>query len=93
MLLSDSLGGNAKTQIFINAIPTAANLTETENSLMYGTNARAIKNESTKNELNKEMLKLKKAVDHWKEQAGLTPEQRSRVDLMPIQNIRQIGEE
>ena len=31
-------------------------------------------NDATKNESNKEMVKLKKLVDHWKEQAGLSPE-------------------
>lgn len=36
MLMSDSLGGNAKTLMFVNVSPAESNLDETYNSLMYG---------------------------------------------------------
>lgn len=36
MLMSDSLGGNAKTLMFVNVSPAESNLEETYNSLMYG---------------------------------------------------------
>ena len=33
-----------------------------------------MQNDASKNEANKDMLRLKKQVDYWKEQAGLSPE-------------------
>lgn len=35
MLMSDSLGGNAKTLMFVNVSPAESNLEETYNSLLY----------------------------------------------------------
>jgi hypothetical protein len=35
MLMSDSLGGNAKTLVFVNVSPTESNLEESYNSIMY----------------------------------------------------------
>jgi hypothetical protein len=35
MLMSDSLGGNAKTLMFVNVSPAESNLDESYNSLMY----------------------------------------------------------
>ena len=55
-----------------------------QNSLAYATRVRTIKNEVTKNEANKEILKLRKQLDYWKEQAGLSPAQRAYVDLEDI---------
>lgn len=49
---------------------------------------RTIKNEVSKNESNREMLKIRKALEHWKEQAGLSPELRQRVDLEEVANSR-----
>lgn len=43
MLMSDSLGGNAKTLMFVNVSPTDSNLDETQNSLQYATRVRTIK--------------------------------------------------
>jgi len=34
-------------------------------------------NDASRNEANKDMLRLKKQVDYWKEQAGLPPEVRA----------------
>ncbi len=39
-----------------------------QNSLAYATRVRTIKNDVTKNEANKEILKLRKQIDYWKEQ-------------------------
>lgn len=33
-----------------------------------------LQNDASKNEMNKDMLRLKKQVEYWKEQAGLSPE-------------------
>ncbi|GLI62984.1 hypothetical protein VaNZ11_005841 [Volvox africanus] len=90
MLMSDSLGGNAKTLMFVNVSPTDANLDETQNSLQYATRVRTIKNDATKNEANKEMLRLKKQVEYWKEQAGLPADQRDIVDLVEVSEARSL---
>ncbi len=44
-----------------------------QNSLAYATRVRTIKNDVTKNEANKEILKLKKQIDYWKEQVLTLP--------------------
>ena len=42
-VMQDSLGGNAKTLMFVNVAPTDANLDESQNSLVYATRVRTIK--------------------------------------------------
>lgn len=59
-----------------------------QNSLQYATRVRTIKNDVSKNEANKDMQKLRRQLEYWKEQAGLTPEQRRFVDLEEITNER-----
>lgn len=54
---------------------------------------RTIKNEVTKMESNKEMMKLRRQSDYWKAQAGLSPEQRAYVDLDDITDERHRFEE
>jgi hypothetical protein len=49
MLMSDSLGGNAKTLMFVNVSPSANDVEETQNSLTYATRVRAIINDASKN--------------------------------------------
>jgi hypothetical protein len=46
MLMSDSLGGNAKTLMFVNVSPAESNLDESQNSLTYATRVRTIKNDA-----------------------------------------------
>ncbi|XP_044470312.1 kinesin-like protein KIN-14E isoform X1 [Mangifera indica] len=70
MLMSDSLGGNAKTLMFVNVSPAESNLDETYNSLMYASRVRSIVNDPSKNISSKEVARLKKLVSYWKEQAG-----------------------
>ncbi|XP_059440538.1 kinesin-like protein KIN-14E [Corylus avellana] len=70
MLMSDSLGGNAKTLMFVNVSPAESNLDETYNSLMYASRVRSIVNDPSKNISSKEVTRLKKLVAYWKEQAG-----------------------
>eukprot|EP00250_Pteridium_aquilinum_P014168 c21823_g1_i1 orf=2-1138(+) len=89
MLMSDSLGGNAKTLMFVNISPADSNLDETSNSLGYASRVRAITNDATKNVSSKEVVRLKKLVAHWKEQAGKRPDDE---DLEDIQDERHIKE-
>ncbi|KAG6401110.1 hypothetical protein SASPL_137955 [Salvia splendens] len=70
MLMSDSLGGNAKTLMFVNVSPAQSNLDETYNSLSYASRVRSIVNDPSKNVSSKEVARLKKLVAYWKEQAG-----------------------
>ena len=59
-----------------------------QNSLAYATRVRTIKNEVTKHEASRELLKLRKQLEYWKEQAGLSPAQRAYVDLEDIADER-----
>ncbi|KAE9466294.1 hypothetical protein C3L33_01794, partial [Rhododendron williamsianum] len=70
MLMSDSLGGNAKTLMFVNISPAETNLDETNNSLTYASRVRAVVNDPKKNVSSKEVLRLKKLLAYWKEKAG-----------------------
>ncbi|KAL2531195.1 Kinesin-like calmodulin-binding protein [Abeliophyllum distichum] len=70
MLMSDSLGGNAKTLMFVNISQAESNLDETYNSLMYASRVRSIVNDPNKNISSKEVARLKRLVAYWKEQAG-----------------------
>ncbi|CAD6259157.1 unnamed protein product [Miscanthus lutarioriparius] len=70
MLMSDSLGGNAKTLMFVNVSPAESNLEETYNSLMYASRVRCIVNYTSKHVAPKEIMRLRKLIAYWKEQAG-----------------------
>lgn len=65
----------------------------TQNSLAYATRVRTIKNDVTKMESNKEITRLKKALEYWKEQAGLPPQHRAFVDLLDIEDKRNVPED
>mmetsp|Transcript_30689 Transcript_30689/g.47874 ORF Transcript_30689/g.47874 Transcript_30689/m.47874 type:complete len:115 (+) Transcript_30689:2-346(+) len=45
MLMQDSLGGSAKTLMFVNISPCRSNAEETVNALRYASRARSIENE------------------------------------------------
>ncbi|KAA8532112.1 hypothetical protein F0562_006746 [Nyssa sinensis] len=85
MLMSDSLGGNAKTLMFVNISPAESNLDETYNSLTYASRVRSIVNDPSKNVSSKEVARLKKLVAYWKEQAGRKGDDE---DLEDIQDER-----
>ncbi|GJP45792.1 hypothetical protein CLOM_g5128 [Closterium sp. NIES-68] len=70
LLMSDSLGGNAKTLMFVNISPADGSLDETHNSLTYATRVRSIVNEASKNVSNKEVQWLKGRIAYWKQLAG-----------------------
>lgn len=60
--MKDSLGGTAKTLMFVNCSPSVYNEAEMKNSLDYATRVKKIKNTVSKNTETKETLKLKKAI-------------------------------
>ncbi|KAH7296226.1 hypothetical protein KP509_26G014500 [Ceratopteris richardii] len=86
MLMSDSLGGNAKTLMIVNISPAESNIDETYNSLSYATRVRSIINDASKNTASKEVIRLKKLLNHWKEVAGRSGEE----DLEEITDQRPI---
>lgn len=59
MLMQDSLGGNAKTLMFVNISPADYNSDETITSLTYASRVKLITNDAQKNSENKEIARLK----------------------------------
>lgn len=57
--MRDSLGGNAKTLMFVNCSPSAYNEVETKNSLEYARRVKEIKNNPTLNLESKALQKAK----------------------------------
>eukprot|EP00899_Mesostigma_viride_P003780 jgi/Mesvir1/13402/Mv16489-RA.1 len=76
LLMSDSLGGNAKTLMFVNVSPVDYNTDETINSLMYASRVKLITNKAEKNTDNKEVQSLKLVIAAQREameKAGIPP--------------------
>ncbi|XP_043096765.1 kinesin-like protein KIN-14I [Puntigrus tetrazona] len=61
-LMQDSLGGNAKTLMFLNISPSDCNLDETLTSLIYATRVKAITNNAQRNVDSKEIAQLKEVI-------------------------------
>eukprot|EP00945_MAST-04E_sp_MAST-4E-sp1_P006961 g6961.t1 len=59
-LMSDSLGGNAKTLMFVNASPADYNAQETDSSLLYAGRVKTVKNKANKGGSDKEVKNLKR---------------------------------
>lgn len=71
-LMSDSIGGNAKTLMFVNISPADYNLTETKESLRWATRAKQVTNNSSKNTETAQVRALKEQLERLKRaQAGL----------------------
>ena len=62
-LMRDSLGGNAKTLMFVNCSPSNYNEMETKNSLEYAKRVKEIKNNPTLNLESKTLQKAKALAD------------------------------
>jgi len=65
MLMSDSVGGNAKILMLVNVSSTDFNLEETQNSLQYATRVRSIKNGAVKDPAEATST-FKKKITFWK---------------------------
>ena len=61
-LMKDSLGGTAKTLMFVNCSPSVYNEGEMKNSLDYATRVKKIKNTVAKQTETKETMKLKQCI-------------------------------
>ncbi|KAI0243233.1 hypothetical protein LSAT2_022049 [Lamellibrachia satsuma] len=62
MLMQDSLGGNAKTLMFVNVSPADYNADESVVSLTYASRVKLITNDAQKNADNKEIARLKNVI-------------------------------
>ncbi|KAJ8380708.1 hypothetical protein SKAU_G00014860 [Synaphobranchus kaupii] len=60
--MQDSLGGNAKTLMFVNVSPSDCNAEETLTSLFYASRVKAITNNAHKNLESKEIAHLKEII-------------------------------
>ncbi|XP_023767429.1 kinesin-like protein KIN-14E [Lactuca sativa] len=92
MLMSDSLGGNAKTLMFVNISPAESNLDETYNSLTYASRVRSIVNDPSKNVSSKEVARLKKLLAYWKEQAGKRGDDEELVEIQEERTPKEKGD-
>lgn len=91
MLMSDSLGGNAKTLMFVNISPADLNIDETHNSLCYATRVRSIINDASRNMSSKEVIRLKKLISYWKEQAGRRPDDEELEEISEERHVKEKG--
>lgn len=62
LLMKDSLGGTAKTLMFVNVSPSNYNEVESKNSMDYATRVKKIKNKVTKNVESNAATSLKRTV-------------------------------
>ncbi|XP_064607876.1 myosin-10-like [Liolophura sinensis] len=67
MLMQDSLGGNAKTLMFVNISPANYNCDESIISLTYASRVKLITNSAQKNADNKEIARLKDIINKLKQ--------------------------
>ncbi|KAH9140563.1 hypothetical protein AeRB84_015213, partial [Aphanomyces euteiches] len=65
-LMQDSLGGNAKTLMFVNISPADYNQEETQTSLSYASRVKLITNQANKNSDSEEVAKLKQIIKQLK---------------------------
>ncbi|XP_060607664.1 nuclear anchorage protein 1-like [Ruditapes philippinarum] len=75
MLMQDSLGGNAKTLMFVNISPADYNMDETVISLTYASRVKLITNDASKNADNKEIARLRNIIDKLKKGEAVQEEE------------------
>merc|ERR1712146_735303 len=69
LVMSDSLGGNAKTLMFVNISPADYNCEETQTSLVYASRVKLITNQAKASADSAEVTRLKKVIRNLR--AGL----------------------
>lgn len=74
-LMQDSLGGNAKTLMFVNVSPADYNADETSNSLVYASRVKNITNDAQKNAESKEVARLKEIIGRLQAGEEVTQEE------------------
>ena len=71
--MQDSLGGNAKTLMFVNISPADYNEEESVTAMQYAQRVKLITNDANKNADNEEVTKLKRIIADLK--AGRNPDE------------------
>ena len=79
-LMQDSLGGNAKTLMFVNISPADYNHDETVISLTYAARVKLITNDAQKNADNKEIARLKAIIDKLKRGEAVADDEKEKDD-------------
>ena len=74
-LMQDSLGGNAKTLMFVNVSPSDYNCDETANSLTYAQRVKLITNDAQKNAESKEVNRLRDIIKRLQEGEEVTQDE------------------
>ena len=80
-LMQDSLGGTAKTLMFVNCSPSVYNESETKNSLDYAQRVKKIKNNVNKNLENKETAKMRATIEMLSQQMDQMKELLEKSDM------------
>lgn len=80
-LMSDSIGGNAKTLMFVNCSPALSNADESNSSLSYAARAKLITNKVEKHQDNKEVARLKQVIATMSQQMAANS---TAVELPPL---------
>jgi len=88
-LLSDGLGGNAKTIMLVCLSPEPADLPESHNSLQYAARVRKVQNGARLRSSSREVARLREQVEYWREQAGLPQALRESWDLREVTDERE----
>lgn len=68
--MKDSLGGNAKTLMFVNVSPADFNVDESNTSLQYAKRVKLIKNVAVKNIKNKQTDRMNDVMMQLQEEVG-----------------------
>jgi hypothetical protein len=74
MLMQDSIGGSAKTLMFVNCSPAQSNADETKMSLMWASRARQVTNDIKRNADSKEVARLKQVIAMMSQAQHVQPE-------------------
>ena len=61
-VMQDSLGGNAKTLMFVNISPSLSEFNESNSSLKYAALVKTIKNDASSDQESKQITKLKEII-------------------------------
>ena len=80
-VMSDSLGGNAKTLMFVNISPADYNCEETQTSLVYASRVKLITNQAKASKDTAEVARLRKVIKNLR--AGLPEDHGMEAEAEP----------
>jgi len=80
MLMQDSIGGTAKTLMFVNCSPASSNSEESTMSLKWASRARQITNDVKRNADSKEVARLKQVIAMMSQAQNASEDQAQQKD-------------